>query len=98
MLTYDAATLTVISGDVDGKVAEVTLFNTDVENVISVAYAQIELSEGDSDSDDDTASDIIETDPVFSCPLLPYTKLHPHLRCVLPVPALQGTLHPPPMP
>lgn len=63
----DANTLTVISGDVDGKVAEVTLFNTDVENVISVAYAQIELSEGDSDSDDDTASDIIETDPVFSC-------------------------------
>lgn len=63
----DADTLTVISGDVDGKVAEITLFNTDVENVISVAYAQIELSEGDSDSDDDTASDIIETDPVFSC-------------------------------
>lgn len=63
----DADTLTVISGDVDGKVAEVTLFNTDVENVISVAYAQIELSEGDSDSADDTASDIIETDPVFSC-------------------------------
>ena len=63
----DADTLTVISGDVDGKVAEVTLFNTDVENVISVAYAQIELSEGDSDSDDDTASDIIEIDPVFSC-------------------------------
>lgn len=63
----DDDTLTVISGDVDGKVAEVTLFNTDVENVISVAYAQIELSEGDSDSDDDTASDIIETDPVFSC-------------------------------
>lgn len=63
----DENTLTVISGDVDGKVAEVTLFNTDVENVISVAYAQIELSEGDSDSDDDTASDIIETDPVFSC-------------------------------
>lgn len=63
----DADTLTVISGDVDGKVAEVTLFNTEVENVISVAYAQIELSEGDSDSDDDTASDIIEIDPVFSC-------------------------------
>ena len=63
----DADTLTVISGDVDGKVAEVTLFNTDVENVISVAYAQIALSEGDSDSDDDTASDIIEIDPVFSC-------------------------------
>lgn len=62
----DAGTLTVISGDVDGKVAEVTLFNTDVENVISVAYAQIELSEGDSDSDD-TTSDIIEIDPVFSC-------------------------------
>lgn len=62
----DADTLTVISGDVDGKVAEVTLFNTDVENVISVAYAQIELSEGDSDSDD-TTSDIIEIDPVFSC-------------------------------
>lgn len=57
----DANTLTVISGDVDGKVAEVTLFNTDVENVISVAYAQIELSEGD------TSSDIIEIDPVFSC-------------------------------
>lgn len=63
----DAGTLTVISGDVDGKVAEVTLFNTEVENVISVAYAQIALSEGDSDSDDDTASDIIEIDPVFSC-------------------------------
>lgn len=63
----DADTLTVISGDVDGKVAEVTLFNTEVENVISVAYAQIELSEGDSDSDDDISSDIIETDPVFSC-------------------------------
>lgn len=62
----DDDTLTVISGDVDGKVAEVTLFNTDVENVISVAYAQIELSEGDSDSDD-TTSDIIEIDPVFSC-------------------------------
>lgn len=57
----DADTLTVISGDVDGKVAEVTLFNTEVENVISVAYAQIELSEGD------TSSDIIEIDPVFSC-------------------------------
>ena len=63
----DAGTLTVISGDVNGKVDEVTLFNTDVENVISVAYAQIALSEGDSDSDDDTASDIIEIDPVFSC-------------------------------
>lgn len=62
----DADTLTVISGDVDGKVAEVTLFNTEVENVISVAYAQIELSEGDTSSDD-TTSDIIETDPVFSC-------------------------------
>ena len=57
----DAGTLTVISGDVDGKVAEVTLFSTEVENVISVAYAQIELSEGD------TSSDIIEIDPVFSC-------------------------------
>ena len=57
----DADTLTVISGDVDGKVAEVTLFSTEVENVISVAYAQIELSEGD------TSSDIIEIDPVFSC-------------------------------
>ena len=62
----DADTLTVISGDVDGKVAEVTLFNTEVENVISVAYAQIELSEGDTSSDD-TSSDIIEIDPVFSC-------------------------------
>lgn len=67
----DDDTLTVISGDVDGKVAEVTLFNTEVENVISVAYAQIELSEGDTSSDDtssdDTSSDIIEIDPVFSC-------------------------------
>lgn len=63
----DADTLTVISGDVDGKVAEVTLFNTEVENIISVAYAQIELSEGDTSSDDDISSDIIETDPVFSC-------------------------------
>lgn len=67
----DENTLTVISGDVDGKVAEVTLFNTEVENVISVAYAQIELSEGDTSSDDtssdDTSSDIIEIDPVFSC-------------------------------
>lgn len=62
----DAGTLTVISGDVDGKVAEVTLFNTEVENVISVAYAQMALSEGDTSSDD-TTSDIIETDPVFSC-------------------------------
>lgn len=62
----DADTLTVISGDVDGKVAEVTLFNTEVENVISVAYAQMALSEGDSASDD-TTSDIIEIDPVFSC-------------------------------
>lgn len=62
----DGDTLTVISGDVDGKVAEVTLFNTEVENVISVAYAQIELSEGDTSSDD-TSSDIIEIDPVFSC-------------------------------
>ncbi len=57
----DADTLTVISGDVDGKVAEVALYDADVENVISVAYAQMALSEGD------TASDIIETDPVFSC-------------------------------
>lgn len=63
----DAGTLTVISGDVDGKVAEVALYDADVESVISVAYAQIELSEGDSDSDDDISSDIIETDPVFSC-------------------------------
>lgn len=57
----DAGTLTVISGDVDGKVAEVALYDADVENVISVAYAQMALSEGD------TASDIIEIDPVFSC-------------------------------
>lgn len=57
----DADTLTVISGDVDGKVAEVTLYDADVENVISVAYAQMALSEGD------TASDITEIDPVFSC-------------------------------
>lgn len=57
----DAGTLTVISGDVDGKVAEVALYDADVENVISVAYAQVALSEGD------TASDIIEIDPVFSC-------------------------------
>ena len=63
----DAGTLTVISGDVDGKVAEVTLFDAEVESVISVAYAQMALSEGDSASDDDTASDSIEIDPVFSC-------------------------------
>ena len=36
----DDDTLTVISGDVDGKVAEVTLSNADVVGVISVAYAQ----------------------------------------------------------
>ena len=36
----DADTLTVISGDVDGKVAEVTLFNTDVVGVVDVAAAQ----------------------------------------------------------
>ena len=36
----DEDTLTVISGDVDGKVAEVTLSNADVVGVISVAYAQ----------------------------------------------------------
>lgn len=57
----DAGTLTVISGDVDGKVAEVALYDADVENVISVAYAQVALSEGD------TASNITEIDPVFSC-------------------------------
>lgn len=57
----DDDTLTVISGDVDGKVAEVALYDADVENVISVAYAQMALSEGD------TASDITEIDPVFSC-------------------------------
>jgi len=57
----DAGTLTVISGDVDGKVAEVALYDADVENVISVAYAQMALSEGD------TSSDIAEIDPVFSC-------------------------------
>lgn len=34
------ATLTVISGDVDGKVAEVTLSNAEVLGVVSVAYAQ----------------------------------------------------------
>lgn len=36
----DANTLTVISGDVDGKVAEVTLFNTEVVGVVDVAAAQ----------------------------------------------------------
>ena len=36
----DADTLTVISGDVDGKVAEVTLSNAEVLGVVSVAYAQ----------------------------------------------------------
>lgn len=36
----DAGTLTVISGDVDGKVAEVTLFNTEVVGVVDVAAAQ----------------------------------------------------------
>ena len=63
----DAGTLTVISGDVDGKVAEVTLFDAEVEGVISVAYAQMALSEGDSASDDDPSSDSVEIDPVFSC-------------------------------
>lgn len=41
--------------------AEVALYDADVENVISVAYAQMALSEGDA------ASDITEIDPVFSC-------------------------------
>lgn len=36
----DADTLTVISGDVDGKVAEVTLSNAEVLGVVDVAYAQ----------------------------------------------------------
>ena len=36
----DDDTLTVISGDVDGKVAEVTLSNAEVVGVISVSYAQ----------------------------------------------------------
>lgn len=36
----DENTLTVISGDVDGKVAEVTLSNAEVLGVVSVAYAQ----------------------------------------------------------
>lgn len=36
----DADTLTVISGDVDGKVAEVALFNTEVVGVVDVAAAQ----------------------------------------------------------
>lgn len=36
----DENTLTVISGDVDGKVAEVTLSTAEVLGVVSVAYAQ----------------------------------------------------------
>lgn len=36
----NADTLTVISGDVDGKVAEVTLSSAEVLGVVSVAYAQ----------------------------------------------------------
>ena len=36
----DDDTLTVISGDVDGKVAEVTLSSAEVLGVVSVAYAQ----------------------------------------------------------
>ena len=36
----DAGTLTVISGDVDGKVAEVTLSNAEVLGVVSVSAAQ----------------------------------------------------------
>lgn len=36
----DADTLTVISGDVDGKVAEVALSTAEVLGVVSVAYAQ----------------------------------------------------------
>ena len=40
MSEVDENTLTVISGDVDGKVAEVTLSNAEVLGVVSVAYAQ----------------------------------------------------------
>ena len=36
----DAGTLTVISGDVDGKVAEVTLFDAEVLGVVDVSAAQ----------------------------------------------------------
>lgn len=36
----DAGTLTVISGDVDGKVAEVALYDADVLAVVDVAAAQ----------------------------------------------------------
>ena len=36
----DAGTLTIISGDVDGKVAEVTLSNAEVLGMVSVAAAQ----------------------------------------------------------
>ena len=43
----DADTLTVISGDVDGKVAEVTLSNAEVLGVVSVAYAQYADTYGD---------------------------------------------------
>ena len=43
----DADTLTVISGDVDGKVAEVTLFNTEVVGVVDVAAAQYADTYGD---------------------------------------------------
>lgn len=43
----DAGTLTVISGDVDGKVAEVTLFNTEVVGVVDVAAAQYADTYGD---------------------------------------------------
>lgn len=43
----DENTLTVISGDVDGKVAEVTLSNAEVLGVVSVAYAQYADTYGD---------------------------------------------------
>lgn len=43
----DENTLTVISGDVDGKVAEVTLSTAEVLGVVSVAYAQYADTYGD---------------------------------------------------
>lgn len=86
----DADTLTVISGDVDGKVAEVALYDADVENVISVAYAQMALSEGD------TASDITEIDPVFSCSVTTvYGTVSASAMRPAPSYVAQGTLPPP---
>ena len=59
----DAGTLTVISGNVDGKVAEVTVAVSDVTSVISVtgAYAAESGSTADADSKKEETTDTTET-------------------------------------